>query len=473
MNQHHTFIMFSIFSNQQVEHVQYTPTHIKTRNFVQSIINRQYQDPSINVRHIPSDDDEPSTYTGGLSRASGLIPAIEGPSTSTATGAPPTSYMSISTGTGATGGLSSASGLIPAIEGPSTSTATGVPPLSYMSSGSDFKTYNKNKKGKWLLARDRFNKQLVSNEITVRGLSNTPKAEEEKEVEEGFPASEEKEVDEGSPSSSSSSSSSASASASTSTSSSSSASSSSFEIDDYESEAEDPPVQTLPYYRCSTCFKVIKNPADYYYVENTEAPPPSPVTETTAVSESEDNIVEEEVEEERNYHCGYNPKRSKRFRRSSVPKKVFIFKNKAEVKKFLFENENYLLFSCLPTEETTTIDPNLSQPNNTQQNQKSPKKKEGKIKTTFKKLYTGGKKILGVFNNGLKTIYGSKIVQRAKDAAVDKLEKGLKSVLDSQAVTDLTKKAIEKANDLSTKAGNAMINRGIGIIAGSVIAAGK
>ena len=434
MNQHHTFIMFSIFSNQQVEHVQYTPTHIKTRNFVQSIINRQYQDPSINVRHIPaSDDDEPSTYTGGLSRASGLIPAIEGPSTST---------------------------------------ATGVPPLSYMSSGSDFKTYNKNKKGKWLLARDRFNKQLVSNEITVRGLSNTPKAEEEKEVDEGFPASEEKEVDEGSPSSSSSSSSSASASASTSTSSSSSASSSSFEIDDYESEAEDPPVQTLPYYRCSTCFKVIKNPADYYYVENTEAPP-SPVTETTTVSESEDNMLEEEVEEERNYHCGYNPKRSKRFRRSSVPKKVFIFKNKAEVKKFLFENENYLLFSCLPTEETTTIDPNLSQPNNTQQNQKSPKKKEGKIKTTFKKLYTGGKKILGVFNNGLKTIYGSKIVQSAKDAAVDKLEKGLKSALGSQAVTDLTKKAIEKANDLSTKAGNAMINRGIGIIAGSVIAAGK
>ena len=216
---------------------------------------------------------------------------------------------------------------------------------------------------------------------------------------------------------------------------------------------------------------MIKNPADYYYVENTEAPP-SPVTETT--TESEDNMLEEEeVEEERNYHCGYNPKRSKRFRRSSVSKKVFIFKNKAEVKKFLFENENYLLFSCLPTEETTTIDPNLSQPNNTQQNQKSPKKKEGKIKTAFKKLYTGGKKILGVFNNGLKTIYGSKIVQRAKDAAVDKLEKGLKSALGSQTVTNLTKKAIEKANDLSTKAGNAMINRGIGIIAGSVIAAGK
>ena len=213
------------FSNQQVEHVQYTPTHIKTRNFVQSIINRQYADPSINIRHLPApDDDEPSTSTGtgatgGLSSGSGLIPAIEGPSTSTDTGAPPTSYMSTSTVTGATGGLSSASGLIPAIEGPSTSTATGVPPLSYMSSGSDFKTYNKNKKSKWpkwLLARDRFNKQLVSNEITVRGLSNTPKAEEEKEVEEGFPASEEKEVDEGSPSSSSSSSSSASASAPTS-----------------------------------------------------------------------------------------------------------------------------------------------------------------------------------------------------------------------------------------------------------------
>ena len=53
---------------------------MKRRNFIESVISRQYDDPAINIQHI-SEDDEPSEATGGL------IPAIEGPSTSTATGA--------------------------------------------------------------------------------------------------------------------------------------------------------------------------------------------------------------------------------------------------------------------------------------------------------------------------------------------------------------------------------------------------
>ena len=134
---------------------------MKRRNFVQSVISRQYDDPAINIQHI-SEDDEPSEATGGL------IPAIEGPSTSTATGA---------------GGLSSRpsgarAGLIPAIEGPSTSIATGVGGLS---SRSDFRTYNKKGKNQFVLAPHRFNKPLVSNEKTMRRLSNTPKVEEEKQ----------------------------------------------------------------------------------------------------------------------------------------------------------------------------------------------------------------------------------------------------------------------------------------------------
>ncbi len=92
MNRHYTFIIFSIFCNQQVKHVQYTPRHIKTRNFAESIINRQYVDPSINIRRIS--------------------PAIDG--------------LPISTGAGATGGLSSGLDHIPAIDGPSISTADGA-----------------------------------------------------------------------------------------------------------------------------------------------------------------------------------------------------------------------------------------------------------------------------------------------------------------------------------------------------------
>ena len=116
-----------------------------------------------------------------------------------------------------------------------------------------------------------------------------------------------------------------------------------------------------------------------------------------------------------------------------------------------------------PTEETTTIDPNLSQ-----QNQKSPKK-EGKFKTALKKLYTEGKTILGSVKNGLNKIYNSKIFQRGKDVA----GKGVKRVLGSEVVNSLKKEAIEQTKDLTKNFGKQMINKGAAIITASVNAAGK
>ena len=224
---------------------------------------------------------------------------------------------------------------------------------------------------------------------------------------------------------------------------------------------------------------MIRNQQDYYYysVENTEAPPSSPVIEV--------NNNEEEVEKDRNYHCAHNPKRPKRFRRSPSPKKAFIFKNKAEVKNFLSQNDNFLLFSCsvcscLPTEETTTIHPNVIQIiNNTQQNQKSTKK-EGNFKTDLKKLYTEEKTILGTVKNGLNRflgslkygfneIYNSKIFQRGKDVA----GKGIKRVLGSEVVNSLKKEAIEQTKDLTKNFGKQMINKGAAIITASANAAGK
>ena len=444
--------------------MQWTPSHIKTRNFVQSIINRQYEDPSINIRHLPPPIDDPSI------NISHLPPAIEGPSTSTATGVAPS--------------------------GPDAKATQAVQSIPARYEHNDFRRHVKKKKN-WVPVRDRFDKPFVSNEKTIKALTTfvTPKVEElEKEDEEGEEGEEGEETLSTSFSSSASSSSSnymADISSLPSSSSSSSASSPNYiaVIDDYQPQSDDPPVVTLPHYRCPTCFKIIKNsgtknPANYYHysVENIEAQsaspitaPPSPVTEMTTVSESEHNMVEEEVEEEADYYCTYNPKRFRRNRRSSDPKKVIIFNNKAEVKNFLFENDNFLLFSCLPTNNTLlTSFSNLSNvdSNLTQQNQKSPKK-EGKIKTAFKKMYNIPKSIFGSVKDGFSKLYNSETFKRVRDVAVDKLEKGVKSVLGSETVNDLKKQAIEKGKDFTTKFGNALINRGAAIIAGSAIAAGK
>ena len=118
-----------------------------------------------------------------------------------------------------------------------------------------------------------------------------------------------------------------------------------------------------------------------------------------------------------------------------------------------------------PTEETTTIDPNLSQ-----QNQKSPKK-EGKFKTVLKKLYNIPKSLLGGVKKQVDKLYNSETFQQMKDVAVDKLEKGAKSFLDSETVKNIKTQAIEKGKHFTKNFGTALINRGATILVGSAAAA--
>ena len=123
-----------------------------------------------------------------------------------------------------------------------------------------------------------------------------------------------------------------------------------------------------------------------------------------------------------------------------------------------------------PTEETTTIDPNLSQSiNNTQQNQKSPKK-EGKSKTVIEKLYNMPKSFVGGVKEQLGKLYNSETFQHLKDVAVDKLGKAAKSILGSETVKNIKTQAIEKGKDITKNIGTALINRGA-ILVGSAAAA--
>ena len=123
------------------------------------------------------------------------------------------------------------------------------------------------------------------------------------------------------------------------------------------------------------------------------------------------------------------------------------------------------------TEETTTIDPNLSQSiNNTQQNQKSPKK-EGKSKTVIEKLYNMPKSFVGGVKEQLGKLYNSETFQHLKDVAVDKLGKAAKSILGSETVKNIKTQAIEKGKHLTKNFGTALINRGASILVGSAAAA--
>ena len=88
-------------------------------------------------------------------------------------------------------------------------------------------------------------------------------------------------------------------------------------------------------------------------------------------------------------------------------------------------------------------------------------------------MYNIPKSIFGSVKDGFSKLYNSETFKRVRDVAVDKLEKGVKSVLGSETVNDLKKQAIEKGKDFTTKFGNALINRGAAIIVGSAIAAGK
>ena len=190
-----------------------------------------------------------------------------------------------------------------------------------------------------------------------------------------------------------------------------------------------------------------------------EEQPTSSTTAIATVSQPEDNIVEDVAdtsEEEDNYQCTYTNKRS---RRASDQIKIMIFNNEDEAKKFLFENDNLLSFSCSPTETSTKTNATQSIP-----------KKEGKFKSTAKKLYKKASQIVSSLKNGLNSVIHSQIAKDAKDALVGKLKTGVKKALGSDMAKKFEKQILEHGQDITKKVGNALINKGVGIIAGAAIA---
>ena len=190
-----------------------------------------------------------------------------------------------------------------------------------------------------------------------------------------------------------------------------------------------------------------------------EEQPTSSTTAIATVSQPEDNIVEDVAdtsEEEDNYQCTYTNKRS---RRASDQIKIMIFNNEDEAKKFLFENDNLLSFSCSPTETSTKTNATQSIP-----------KKEGKFKSTAKKLYKKASQIVSSLKNGLNSVIHSQIAKDAKDALVGKLKTGIKKALGSDMAKKFEKQILEHGQDITKKVGNALINKGVGIIAGAAIA---
>ena len=184
----------------------------------------------------------------------------------------------------------------------------------------------------------------------------------------------------------------------------------------------------------------------------------SSTTEIATVSQPEDNnidIVEDiadTTEEEDNYRCTYSSKRS---RRSSDQIKIMIFHNEDEAKKFLLENENLLSFSCSPMETLTESNATQSIP-----------KKEGKIKTFVSKAG----KIVSSLKNQINSVIHSQIVKDLKDSLVSKLKMGIKKALGSDVAKSLEKQIVEHGKDFTNKVGNALINKGVVILAGSAIA---
>ena len=181
----------------------------------------------------------------------------------------------------------------------------------------------------------------------------------------------------------------------------------------------------------------------------------SSTTAIATVSQPEDNIVEDvadTTEEEDNYRCTYSSKRS---RRSSDQIKIMIFHNEDEAKKFLLENENLLSFSCSPMETLTESNATQSIP-----------KKEGKIKTFVSKAG----KIVSSLKNQINSVIHSQIVKDLKDSLVSKLKMGIKKVLGSDVAKSFEKQIVEHGKDFTKKVGNALINKGVVILAGSAIA---
>ena len=99
------------------------------------------------------------------------------------------------------------------------------------------RTYEKNKKDEWQPVADRFDKSFVSNEKTLKSLSETPKVQKEVEVKEREEVEEDDTSDE------------------------------SANTDDTSDESGDESVSEDPY-RCPKCLKTINNPTDEYLMVN-------------------------------------------------------------------------------------------------------------------------------------------------------------------------------------------------------------
>ena len=185
-----------------------------------------------------------------------------------------------------------------------------------------------------------------------------------------------------------------------------------------------------------------------------EEQPPSSTTAIATVSQPEDNIVEDvadTTEEEDKYQCSYTNKRS---RRASDQTKILIFNNEEEAKKFLFENDNLLSFSCSRTETSNTTNATQSIP-----------KKEGKIKRIIHKA----SEIVSSLKNQIDSVIHSKIAKDVKDALVGKLQMGIQKALGSKMAKNFEKQILEHGQDITKKFGNALINKGV-ILAGAAIA---
>ena len=215
-----------------INHVELTlanrgsSSYIRTPNYVETILNRQYIDPSLtsslnfaysHMRHLPP------TKTPKVKSDPILKPSYTSPCTSTE--------------------------LFKVYEwpslGPSKYKTSGLCITGHASEADNpcckhIRTYEK-KKDEWQPVADRFDKPFVSNVKTLKSLSETPKVEKEVEVKEREEA-EEDDTSDGSANTDDT-------------------SDESGDTSGDESASEDP-------YRCPQCLKIINNPTDEYLMVN-------------------------------------------------------------------------------------------------------------------------------------------------------------------------------------------------------------
>ena len=241
-----------------LKHVELTlsnrgsPSYIRTPNYVETILNRQYIGPSLtsslnyaysHMRHLPPT--KPPIVTSNPM----LRPSHPSPCASTEL-FKVEEWPSLDSNKYKTSGLC-ITGHSSEVDNPCCKHIKSKKQIE--SIPNDIRTYEKNKKGEWVSVPDRFDKPFISNQKTMKSQSETPKVEElEKEVEvmEGGEEAEEDGTnsidvisDENGNTDDSSD------------------ESNYIEIDGPESVSEDP-------YRCPQCLKIIKNPTEQYFMVN-------------------------------------------------------------------------------------------------------------------------------------------------------------------------------------------------------------